>query len=94
MFITLLAIILFIIIFTDVELVESWATSPGTLIQLAANSGPQDFYLTGYPTRGQYNEYVYDPVPRCGGRKDLYYKNYHPYRPSGWSFLDEFPYFW
>ena len=91
MFITLLSILLFITIFTDVQLIETFATSPGTLLQLVAK-GPQDAYLTGYPS--YFNEYVYDPVPASKFRKDLHYKNYHPYHPTGWSFLDEFPLFW
>ena len=108
-FIALFAILIYIIIFTDIQLIEDFGTSPGTLVQLYAK-GPQDLYLTGPPSIGtldynynynyypspypQFNHYAFDNVA-----VPYYYGyRYTPYRKSPrrryWRFLDEFPVFW
>lgn len=46
-----IAILIYILIFTDIQLIEDFGTSPGTLVQLYAK-GPQDLYLTGPPSIG------------------------------------------
>tara|TARA_R100001163_G_scaffold65729_1_gene64317 strand:+ start:7772 stop:8047 length:276 start_codon:yes stop_codon:yes gene_type:complete len=90
MLITILAILIFLIVFYDVNLlVEPFATSPGTLLQLIAK-GPQDVYLTGYPNRPYY-KYSYDSVALP---KDAYYNKFKKYSPSGFGSFDEFPFFW
>jgi len=93
MFVELLAIIFLIILFGDFDLIEKFATSPGTLLQLVAK-GPQDVYLTGYPSSSfpPFKDYTFDNLSRT--KNDLYYRKYHPYRYSGWSILDQFPKFW
>ena len=103
MLFTLLAILLFLVMFDYLD-VESFATSPGTLLQLAAK-GPQDCYLTGCPRYGYYHPplyipsyrrpyqqvYVYDKIPK---KSILKADKYHSYESSGWSIFDEFPFFW
>jgi hypothetical protein len=102
--IAVIAILIYILIFTDIQLMEDFGTSPGTMIQLYAK-GPQDQYLTGPPSVDTLaydydypylypNRYTFDRV----ALPSYYQYRYSPYRRSPhrkyWRFLDEFPTFW
>lgn len=53
-------IVIIILLFLVYNSIENFATSPGTMIQLAAK-GPQDIALTGFPEDGVYL-YAYRPI--------------------------------
>jgi hypothetical protein len=40
--------------------IEGWASSPGTLMQLSASSGYYPFWQYGYGYRYPYYRYIYD----------------------------------
>jgi hypothetical protein len=65
-----LFVILCVYIFSKLtNLQENWGTSPGTLIQLASNSGYYPYYRYGYGYRYPYYIYKYP---------------YHLYYPMGY----------
>lgn len=61
------------------------STSPGTLLQLVAK-GPQDVYLTGYPTGG-YGRYP-GPYTQYGYPSRYYYGRRSPY--LGYGYVDPY----
>jgi len=74
-----IAILIYILIFTDIQLIEDFGTSPGTLVQLYAK-GPQDYYLTGSPSIGTIN---YD----LNNNTYPYYPRTYPYiYPNRYTF--------
>ena len=64
-------------------LIEGWATSPGTMIQLSASSGYYPFWQYGYGWRYPYYRFMYpyySYYPTYGGS---YMRGHYP-RPFGY----------
>lgn len=55
----LIAILAILFIVFNQDLVENWATSPGTMIQLASSSGHYPFWRFGYGYRWPYYRFMY-----------------------------------
>lgn len=62
---------------------EGFATSPGTLIQLAASSGYYPFWRYGYGYRWPYYRYIYPYYANHPSYTSYYQQGMYP-RPYGW----------